>query len=48
MTYSTSGNFSTIDNISVSVRRPDFTSVFFKAACHANPGAEKNLDGSSS
>ena len=23
-----------------------FTSVFFKAACHANPGAKRNFSGS--
>ena len=46
MTYSSS--FSTIDNISISVKRSNFTLVFFKAAYHANPGAEKNFAGSSS
>ena len=33
--------FSTIHNTSVSVNRSDFTLLFFKAACHANPGAEE-------
>ena len=32
--------FSTINSISVSVNICNFTSVFFKAAYHANPGAE--------
>ena len=32
--------FSTINNISVSVKRSNFTLVFFKAACHANPRAQ--------
>ena len=32
--------FSTISNISVSVNEPSCTFVFFKAACHANLGAE--------
>ena len=38
--------FPTINNISVSVRRSNLTLVFFRAACHANPGAEKNFAGS--
>ena len=40
--------FSTINNISISVKRSNFTLVFFKAACHAKPGAEKNFAGLSS
>ena len=32
----------------MSVKRSNFTLVFFKAACHANPGAERNFAGSSS
>ena len=32
------------NSISISVNNSNFTSVFFKAACHANPGAEKNLE----
>ena len=39
--------FSIINNISISVNRSNFTLVFFKAACHANPQAKKNLAGSS-
>ena len=39
--------FPTINNISVSVKRSTFTLVFFKAACHANPEAERNFAGSS-
>ena len=39
--------FSTINNISMSVKRSRFTLVFFKVACHANPGAERNFAGSS-
>ena len=35
--------FSTINNISISVKRSDFTLLLFKAACHGNPGAEKKL-----
>ena len=42
MTYSTSYFFSTINNISILVNNPSFTYVFFKHACHANPGADKN------
>ena len=39
--------FSTINNISISVKRSNFTLVFFKAACHADPGTERNFAGSS-
>ena len=35
--------FSTINNISISVKRSNFTLVFFKADCHANPGAKRNF-----
>ena len=35
--------FSTLNNISISVERYNFTLVFFKAAYHANPGAERNF-----
>ena len=38
--------FSTINSISMSVNSSNFTSVFFKAACHAKPGAERNFAGS--
>ena len=38
--------FSTINSISVSVNNSNFTSVFSKAACQANPGAEKYFAGS--
>ena len=40
--------FSAINNISLSVKRSNFTLVVFKAACHANSGAERNFAGSSS
>ena len=40
--------FSTINNISISVKRSNFTLDFFKAACHAKPGAERNFAGLSS
>ena len=33
--------FFTINNISISVKRSNFTLVFFKAACHPNSGAVK-------
>ena len=32
----------------MSVERSNFTFVFFKAACHANPGDERNFAGLSS
>ena len=35
--------FSTINNMLISVKRSNFTQVFYKAACHANSGAEKNF-----
>ena len=34
--------------MSITVTRFNFTFVFLKAACHANPGAEKSFAGSSS
>ena len=34
--------FSTINDISVSVKKFNLILVFFKAACNVNPGAEKN------
>ena len=34
--------FSTINNISILVNNSNYTPVFFKQACHANPGAYKN------
>ena len=37
--------FSIINNISKSVKRYHPTLVFFKAACHANPGAARNVAG---
>ena len=40
--------FSTIINISLFVNNSNFTPVFFEEACHANPGADKKLAGSSS
>ena len=39
--------FPTINNISMSVSSSNFTLVFFKAACHANPRAERNFAGAS-
>ena len=33
-------------NILISVNNFNFNSVFFKAACHANPGAERGFAGS--
>ena len=48
MIYSPLTPFSTINNISISVKRSNFTLVFSKAAYHANPGAEENFAGSSS
>ena len=39
--YSSSNTFSTIINVSISVETSNFTLVFFKAACHSNPGAER-------
>ena len=39
-------SFSTIDSISILTNTSNFTSVFFKTACFANPGAERNFTGS--
>ena len=39
--------FSTINSISTSFNNSNFTSVFYKAACQANPEAERNFAGSS-
>ena len=33
-----------ISNMSISVKKFNFNSVFYKAACHANPGAETNIN----
>ena len=41
MTYSSSNSFSTINNTSISVNNSNFTPVFFKHACHADPDAGK-------
>ena len=46
VTYASSNSFLAINSISISVNNSNFTSVFFKAACHANPGAKKNYTGS--
>ena len=46
--YTTNNINDTINNILISVKRSNFTLVFFKAACYANAGAEKNRAGSSS
>ena len=35
--------FLTINSMSVSVNSSNFTSVYFKAASHANLGAERNF-----
>ena len=40
-------SFSTINNISISVNRTNFTLVFFETACHAYSAAEENWAGSS-
>ena len=40
--------FSTINNISTSVNRSNFTFLFYNAAYHANPGAVRKRAGSSS
>ena len=41
-------SFSTINSISISVNNSNSSSVFFKHACHANPGADKKQARSSS
>ena len=38
--------FISINSISISVNNSYFATVFFKAACQANPGAEINFAGS--
>ena len=40
--------FSTIDNLSISVKRCNFTLVFSEAAYHGNAGPERNFARSSS
>ena len=35
-------NFSALIDISILVKKSNFTLVFLKAACHSNPGALKN------
>ena len=43
ITYSSSDTFfSTISNISILLKRSNFTLVFLKAACHANLSALKD------
>ena len=37
--------FSIINSISISVNNSNYTSVFFKQACHANPGADTKYTG---
>ena len=46
MTYSSSNSFLIINSILILVNSSNFTSVFFKAAFHDNPGAERNFIGS--
>ena len=41
-------NYSIINNISISVKRSNLNLVFFKAAYHANSGAEINFARSNS
>ena len=41
MNYPTPNSFFNINNISISVNNSNFTPVFFKQACHANPGADR-------
>ena len=43
MTYSSFNFFLTINSILISVNNSNFTSIIFKAACHANPGAETKI-----
>ena len=40
--------FSTINNISILIKRSNFTLVHFQAACNANRGAQRTFAGSSS
>ena len=37
--------FSTINSMSISVNNSNFSSVFLKPVCYANPGAERNFTG---
>ena len=37
--------FSTTDNIQILINRSNFTLIFLKAACHANPGAVRERTG---
>ena len=39
--------FSATNNISIQVKRSNFTLIFLKVFRHANPGTEKNFAGSS-
>ena len=48
VTYSPTYTFSIINIMSISVKRSNFTLVFFKATCHANSGEERNFSGLSS
>ena len=48
MTYSSSNTLSVINNITLPVNSSYSTLVFFRAACHANPGTERNFARSSS
>ena len=41
MTYSTIDTLFTINNLSISFNRSNFTLAFFKAAYYANPGVER-------
>ena len=41
ITYSASDAFFNINNISISANNSNSSSVFFKQACHASPGADK-------
>ena len=47
MTYSSSNTLSVINNITLPVNSSYSTLVFFRAACHANPGTERNFARSS-
>ena len=48
LTNSASNSFSAINSVSIFVNNSNSTFVFFKHACHANPGADKKRAGSSS
>ena len=45
VTYFPTNALFIIDSISILVDNSNFTSVIFKAACHANAGAERNFPG---